>query len=410
MKRALGLLLVVATAFSLASVIVSKRQATLYAARLAEQQARWQSEKALLEAALENAIDQARRAPTPVVVPSPAPAVAPARLSPKEIIARLQALRVAPGSSSAPVLRQVVYWLEELMQTGPAALPAIREFLARYEDVELDTSQLQSRAARERLPLEFALPPSLRIGLFGVLRSIGGAEAEKILAESLGRTGRGVEVAYLAGVLQEMAPDKYRDQALSVARALLANTTTVNPAGPLDRNHRDYLFGVLAMFGDDSYAGEAQAQLVRPDSQIDRGALKYLQQTLGAQAVPIVAQAYNNPLLTNSAAKEPLARLALNFVGADAQANEFYQQTINDPLLTKSHRKNLIEDLNQDGFPDTKNLTPRDLPLIQNRITLIEQLAPTAMDDANAAAFKEAYKDLLNMRAKITGQPPPARP
>jgi hypothetical protein len=82
------------------------------------------------------------------------------------------------------------------------------------------------------------------------------------------------------------------------------------------------------------------------------------------------------------------------------------QQTINDPILTRSHRKNLIEDLNQDGFADTKNLTARDLPLIQNRIALIERLAPNAMDDANGAAFKEAYKDLINMRARITGAPP----
>jgi hypothetical protein len=409
MKRVPAYFLVGAAAFAFASLIVSKRQAALHAARLAEQQAAWQSERAELEAALEKAREQAARS-TQVIVPAAAPVTTPARLSPKEIIGRLQALRLAPGAASAPVLRQAVYWLEELTQAGPAALPAIREFLARYEDLELETSQLQSRAARDRLPLDFVLPPSLRFGLFGVLRGIGGVEAEKILAEALGRTGRGVEVAYLAGVLQAMAPDKYRDQALAVAHALLANPATVNAASPLDRNHRDYLFGVMAMFGDSSFASEAQAQLVRPDSQIDRGALKYLQQTLGAQAVTIVAQAYQNPLLTNSAAREPLARMALNFVGTDAQANEFYQQTINDPLLTGSHRKNLIEDLNQDGFPDTKNLTPRDLPLIQNRITLIEQLAPTAMDDVNAAAFKEAYKDLLNMRAKVTGQPPPPRP
>ena len=162
------------------------------------------------------------------------------------------------------------------------------------------------------------------------------------------------------------------------------------------------------MFGDTGFVTEAQTQLVRTDSQIDRGALKYLQQVLGAQAVPLAANAYQNPLLTNSAAKEPLARLALNYVGADAQANAFYQQTINDPILNRSHRKNLIEDLNQDGFADTRNLTARDLPLIENRIRLIEQLAPSAMDEANAAAFKEAYKDLLNMRAKITGQPPAA--
>jgi hypothetical protein len=199
-----------------------------------------------------------------------------------------------------------------------------------------------------------------------------------------------------------MAPDRYRDLALAVAKALLLNTGPLDSTSPLDRNHRDYLYGVLALYGDKSYAAEAQTQLVRADSQVDRSALKYLQQSLGVQAVPIAVQAYQNPVLaTNAAAKEPLARLVLGFVGADNQANAFYQTAINDPVLTRSHRKNLIEDLNQDGFADTRNLGPGDLPLIQNRIALIEQLAPSAMDDANAAAFKEAYKDLINMRERI---------
>jgi hypothetical protein len=409
MKRALSLLLVAGVAFGAATLILSKHHASRFAAQLAEQQAAWQSEKAELEAALTQAREPGLALSSPVnIAPVPQSSV-PSRPSPQEIIATLQALRVSPGANSAPVLRQAVYWLEELAQAGPPALPAIAEFLARYEDVDLDPAQFQNRGGRERPPLDFALPPSLRFGLFNVLRRIGGSDAEKTLAESLARTGRGVEVAYLAGALQEMAPDKYRAQALTVARALLANTAPFSGTSLLDRNHRDYLFGVLAFFGDKSFASEAQSQLVRTDSQIDRSALKYLQQALGAQAVPIVAQAYQNPLLTNSATKEPLARLALNFVGADAQADAFYQQTINDPILTRSHRKNLIEDLNQDGFADTKNLTARDLPLIQNRLALIEQLAPNAMDDANAAAFQEAHKDLVNMRARITGQAPSPR-
>jgi hypothetical protein len=386
-------------------MVSAQRQAARHAAQLEELQAAWQAERMEMAAALEQAGAQARLAITPLNIAPAAPAVVSARLSPQEIIARLQTLRLSPGANPAPILRQAVFWLEELSQAGPAALPAIREFLARYEDVEFDTSFFQSKRARDRMPLDFALPPSLRFGLFDVVRRMGGADAETILVESLSRTGRGAEVAYLAGALQEMARDEYRDQALTSARLLLANAAPLNPVSPLDRDHREYLFGVLLLFGDTSFAGEAQTQLVRADSQIDRGALRYLQEALGPRAVSIVEQAYQNPLLTNSAGKEPLARLALNYVGADAQANEFYQRTINDPLLNKSHRKNLIEDLNQDGFADKKNLTASDLPLIENRIALIEHLAPNAMDDVNAAAFQEAYKDLINMRAKITGQP-----
>jgi hypothetical protein len=136
--------------------------------------------------------------------------------------------------------------------------------------------------------------------------------------------------------------------------------------------------------------------------------LKYLQQSLGARAVPLVAQMYDDPRLTDPAKKEPLARLALSYVGADADANQFYQKAINDSGLPGDHRKNLIEDLNQDGFPDRRNLGAKDLPLIQNRIALIEQLAPSATDPVNAAAFREAYKDLLKMRERASQPPKPA--
>lgn len=397
MKTALLVILAAGVGFAAAAFIVSKRNAARYAAELAEQQAAWQAEKAALEDALEAA--RIRPAATPFVVPATPAAGGPARPGPAEIIARLQTLK---GGGSTRNLRESVYWLAELVQIGPAALPAIREFLARSEDLDLEATLNKSREVR--VPLDFVLPPSLRFGLFDVLRQIGGAQAEQILAESLLMTGRGVEVAYLARVLQEMAPNKYRDQALSVARQLLSATTPFQSASPLDRSHRDNLYSVLTMYNDTSFAGTAQSQLVQADGQIDRSALKYLQQTLGAQAVAIAAQAYQDPRVTDSAKKEPLARLALSFVGADQQANEFYQRAINDPVMTPSHRKNLIEDLNEDGL-DFRNLTERDLPLIKNRMTLLEQLAPNAMDRVNSDAIKEAYKDLVNMRARLDRSP-----
>jgi hypothetical protein len=251
-----------------------------------------------------------------------------------------------------------------------------------------------------------------------VLRRIGGDEAELALAESLSTSVFGLEIAYLTRMLHELAPNKHRENALTVARTLLASGTSpvfgavdnrdsrTPPQNPMVRNHREYLFAVLSFYGDSSFASDAQRKLVGADTQIDRGALRYLQRALGAEAIPVVAQVYNNPQLgTNAAAKEPLARLALNFVGQDARANAFYQQAINDPALTRSHRRNLIEDLNEDGFADPRNLTGNDLPLIQNRIALIEQLSPSAMDQVNAEAFQEAYKDLINMRRRAS-QPP----
>jgi hypothetical protein len=122
--------------------------------------------------------------------------------------------------------------------------------------------------------------------------------------------------------------------------------------------------------------------------------------------VSLAAQLYDDPRITDPQKKEPFARVALNYVGADANANAFYVKAINDFGLSNDQRKNLIEDLNQDGFVDRKNLSiTRDLPLIDNRLSIIQQLAPTTTDPVNAAALKEAYKDLVKMRERLT--PPP---
>lgn len=99
--------------------------------------------------------------------------------------------------------------------------------------------------------------------------------------------------------------------------------------------------------------------------------------------------------------KDPLARVALSLVGADADAEDYWAGAINDPTLSAHERQDLIEDLNEEGFPDPKNLTAEDLPLILSRILLIEEHVFDAMDEVNAAAFLEAYKDLVNMYARL---------
>lgn len=403
MKIPLAIVLALGLGVVIAGVVVVREQSMRNEARFAAERADWQAEKDRLEAALATA----KTHPKTVIVSTsePAPVAVAAKPDPAGIIVRLCGLASAPGQANAQTLRRAVHCLEQLVDIGPEAVPAIREYLGRFEDVDLDLSAInqgrRSGGERGRLPAEFVLPPTVRFGLFDVLRRIGGVQAEAALADAMAHTGRGIELAYLARTLQEMAPGQHRDAAVAAAREMLSAAAAPASDHPLDRDQRDYLFGVLMLFGDTSFTGAAQAQLVRTDGQVDRSSLRYLEQSLGAQAIPIVAQAYQDPRLTDPATKEPLARLALSFVGTDARAEQLYHQAINDPALPKDARRNLIEDLNQDGFADRRNLTEKDLPLIQNRIALIEQSAPTAMDPVNAKAFAEAYKDLQNMQKKI---------
>lgn len=101
---------------------------------------------------------------------------------------------------------------------------------------------------------------------------------------------------------------------------------------------------------------------------------------------------------------EPVARESLARIGVDPGADAAWIKAINDPNLSANARRNLIEDLNETGFANPRNLSVNDLPMIEYRLALIEQLAGDAMDDVNYAAFEEAYKDLIEMYARATGQ------
>lgn len=101
--------------------------------------------------------------------------------------------------------------------------------------------------------------------------------------------------------------------------------------------------------------------------------------------------------------QDPMARLVLPDVGRDDEATAYWFAAINDPSLPPAERKDLIEDLNEDGISDPKHPTDADLPLIASRVALIEQLAPYSLDRVNNDAFAEAYKDLVGL---LNGVPP----
>ncbi len=107
--------------------------------------------------------------------------------------------------------------------------------------------------------------------------------------------------------------------------------------------------------------------------------------------------------------QDPLAREALALVGVDPTAEAYWYSAINDPSLSAHERSDLIEDLNEDGLSDPKHPAPDDLPVILSRIQVIEAAGPYAMDQVNADAFQEAYKDLLNLADLVLGAGQPVR-
>ena len=101
---------------------------------------------------------------------------------------------------------------------------------------------------------------------------------------------------------------------------------------------------------------------------------------------------------------DPWARIALKSVGLDEEATAYWLGAINDPGMPPDERKDLIEDLNEDGFADPEHPSIDELPLILARLALLEYVSPSPMDQVNDDAMAEAYKDLVAMADGLTKQ------
>jgi hypothetical protein len=411
MKRLLPLLLLMVAGFAFGALFLGRQNASRQVRELEREQAALKADLAKLQATLDKA--RARRttvsAPTVPAPSTPDISAAPesAARDPVALLNELAAWQVTPGQGR-PV-RQVLARLDELARLGPPALPAIRQFLATGADVAYDKPG--NKGPRDVRSLTEALVPvSLRAGLFDVLRQMGGAEAETILLDTLNTTRRGLELAYLTEVLEEMTPGKHRDAALAATRSLLASGLNHEPFD------RDYLFAILQKFNDATYVSNAQAQLVQTDGRLDRGALRYLQQTLGEQSIAIAAHAWQDARLAEPGSKEPLARLALAFVGGNSQqAVQLWHTAITDPSITPDQKSNLVEDLNEDGLVNRKTPTQEDLQVIANRYALTQaylQQDYVLNDKVLHAAFREADKDLRKFleNASIIAASPSEKP
>lgn len=387
-------------------------------------------------------------APAPVekVIMAAAPS-APAEESPQDIIDDLLNVKLGTGGARNTALRMVVFKLETLSQRGHPAVPAIRAFLGRNVDVDYNqqesntnTNQADAnggnnqtnnsnggnnrrnrfgnngggfaggfgggfggrggaRRARnlETLQADWVVPPSLRLGLVGTLREIGGEESEQALVDMLSSTGRGVEVAYLTVILEEIAPGKYRDAAVAAAKELLMNPPAVDSPDSLDQLSKSYLYGVLEFYKDTSFAVNAQQMLVGADGRLDQDALDYLSTVLKDQSVSALYAAYENPALTNQFDKMRVGREVMNYVGQNSQANQLFTETLNNADLPAQAKAFTIIQLAGGGFGPFASEAPTDPQVISSRLNLLKQQESAfANDPTMSQAITMAENALQN--------------
>ena len=206
-------------------------------------------------------------------------------------------------------------------------------------------------------------------------------------------------VAILCGVAGLMVAER------KMARDAAAQAARLAPADLPQAKSEAGASVIPAVAPAEAVAEEASAapgNMVRPEPVRASG-----QPTGNARNTVAAAKKAGTP--AKEPLKDPVARAALAFVGMDAEAEAYWFEAINDPSLSAHERSDLIEDLNEDGLSDPKHPTEDDLPLIVNRLMIIERMGPDAMDAVNADAFQEAYKDLVNLAAVAMGSGQPVR-
>jgi hypothetical protein len=134
--------------------------------------------------------------------------------------------------------------LKDLAGQGAAAVPAIRQFLERNQDVNFDDPNGGNQVGYS----------SLRAGLFDTLKQIGGPEATDALVGTLRSTADPSEIAAIAKFLEEQAPGQYRADVVSAARDTLDQAAR----GQVQVRDTGALFQVLQNYGDASVVADLQ--------------------------------------------------------------------------------------------------------------------------------------------------------
>ena len=327
-----------------------------------------------------------------------------------EIIEELMGLNMTAANRRA-VQRRLSFLFESLAKQGDTAIPHIRDFLRKMEDVDfiidqrsendIDKEKEHWRSRMVNVPLEFEYPPSLRIGLIDILAEIGGADAQDTIAEVLTSSGRGFEVAYSANKLRSMlGKDAYRDEALNVAHDLLTAPIEIIGGNKFDAASKQYLFTVLKMYGDKTFVQIAQGQLVNEEGRIDRSVLSYFENIADGRAIDAVVQAMQSGQLREGDMRE-MARVAVQGVGQNnVQADSLFQDIMTSDQYSLDVKMETIRSM--DNSEDLANMNKNEqATILQSRLDLMDRLQ-LGEDDIMARA-NEIYSGRVESKLENRG-------
>lgn len=316
----------------------------------------------------------------------------------RELVARLSTLDLSSGRVTQEGMTDWTESFQQLVQHGAAAVPAIREFLAKNADFDFGPSGWRMLGY-----------PSARAALFEALAQIGGSEALALTLDTLRTTAAPREIALLARNLEKMSAEEpqYPEEAVQAAR----ETLEMAASGRLEDRDVAPLFEVLNKYG----AGATVQDLEQASKQWNYYAVIALAQLPDGAGVPSLIrmaqeQRGYGPLqvLAQLASEYPDARAALleqarlNQIPASAwpylqsvlagHRFHFVDSFFDESAATASRSDLQVVHIaygNQNYYMETDatRLSPEQ---INEQMGLIEELLAVAQDPAAAQALRGA--------------------
>ena len=301
--------------------------------------------------------------------------------------------------------RRLSYLFESLALQGDAAVPLIREFLNKMEDVDFavqregeSDEERKRRYSRFRATLNFSQPPTLRIGLMDMLAEIGGDHAEATIAELLSSTGRGFEIAYAAKIIQGwLGKDAYRTEVLAAAHELLLDPVEAVGGNHFDRMSKNYLFMVLDMYDDQTFIQSAQGMFINDDGRIDRTILDYYEDVGKVRALDAMVQAFRSGRVHEDD-MDNLAEAASRYTGINPQADQLFRDIMTGDQYNMETKLDAIRSFTQsDGDASTPGVPPH---VLQARLNLVN----TLQYDESDLMGKGMQLLALQLESQISGE------
>jgi hypothetical protein len=188
----------------------------------------------------------ANPSPRPQQAPGPLPAQAAREVVPssvaQEVIARVGQPGFFAGGLSPQKAEELKRSFKQLVQEGAGAVPAIRAYLDRFQDLDFDPAGAAKQVGY----------PSLRMGMLDALRQISTPEALELSLQTLQTTTDPQEIGFLAkGLERQLPPDQFRSVVLAAASESLEQAL----GGQWSGRNVAPLFEVLQKYGDEGVIG-----------------------------------------------------------------------------------------------------------------------------------------------------------